>query len=216
MTPLSLVLSYFPSLILSLAGFNLMAMLIHFNIYYLCGLLFSLYGLPVLTYAIHNRFYPLRSGISYLGDGYSPWWGSHQIQAIYIALPALESWMRLVPGLFSAWLRLWGAQIGRQVYWTPGLEIADRGLLEVGDQVVFGQRVGLYAHVIKPVVRSCRPDLLLYLKPITIGTGAFVGAGSDLAAGAVVLPGAFLPAASRVYPNQIAETTETTEKLCAG
>ena len=61
----------------------------------------------------------------------------HQLQVLYSAFPAL----RLVPGLYSAWLRLWGSRVGRAVYWTPQVKITDRGLLKVGDGVVFGHRV---------------------------------------------------------------------------
>ena len=133
--------------------------------------LFFLYGFPLLAYHLHRFVYPLAHGISYLqGSDYSPWWGSHQFQLIYIAFPALEILLRLVPGVFSAWLRLWGANIGKQVYWTPALEIADRGLLTIGDGVVFGHRVGMYSHIIKPR----RDNLMLYLNPITIGDGSFI------------------------------------------
>lgn len=41
----------------------------------------------------------------------------------------------LIPGIFSCWLRLWGAKVGRDVYWTTRLEIADRSLLEIGDRI---------------------------------------------------------------------------------
>ncbi|MEO0432736.1 MAG: acyl transferase [Cyanobacteria bacterium J06656_5] len=198
MTPLSKLLSFFPSV--TLAGAALASL---YGIWgrspwgLLLGLFF-LYGLPVLSYRLHSRRYPLNYGISYLqGDDYSPWWGSHQLQVIYVAFPVLETLLRLVPGLFSAWLRLWGAQVGKRVYWTPGLEIADRGLLFVGDDVVFGHQVGLSSHIIKPR----RDNLMLYVKPITIGDGSFIGAGSYLGPGATVTAGSYLTARSEIYPN---------------
>ena len=162
-------------------------------------LLFVLYGLPVVIYRLHARFYPIVEGVSYLkGEQYSPWWGSHQLQSIYIAFPLLESVLRLVPGAFSSWLRLWGAQIGRQVYWGSIGEIADRGLLTVGDRTLIGHRVGLYAHIIKPK----RDNLLLYVKAIKIGNDAFVGSGSYLGAGVVVTEGAYLESGSEIHPNK--------------
>ncbi|MGB3496092.1 MAG: hypothetical protein WBA57_25405 [Elainellaceae cyanobacterium] len=158
----------------------------------------AVYGFPVIIYRLHQWRYPIESGISYLQtDTYSPWWGSHQMQVIFIAMPALESILRLVPGFFSAWLRLWGAKVGTQVYWTPGLEIADRGLLEVGDRVVFGHQVELYAHVIKPK----KNDLMLYVKPIIIGDDAFIGAASRISAGTVIANGTYVPAKTDVHPN---------------
>jgi acetyltransferase-like isoleucine patch superfamily enzyme len=199
MTILSLLLSWFPALVLGLTGAALVSCVYEPSILSFGAVLFALYGLPVIMYRWHQWVYPLQEGISYLrGKAYSPWWGTHQIQVIYIAIPTLEAVLRLIPGVFSGWLRLWGAKIGRQVYWTPSLEIADRGLLEIGDRVVVGHRVGLYAHVIKPR----RHDLMLYVKTIKIGSDVFLGAGSQLGPGAVIGDGVYLPVSTLVYPNQ--------------
>lgn len=198
MTPLSSFLSLFPSVTLALATVSLGYGLWHHSLVGPMLCTFFLYGLPVLAHGLHNRIYPLKNGITYLqGQAYSPWWGSHQMQLIYIAFPALETVLRMVPGLFSAWLRLWGAQVGKRVYWTPALEIADRGLLSIGDGVVFGHRVGLYGHIIKPR----RDNLMLFLKPITIGDGSFIGAGSYIGPGATIGAGSYLEAGSEIYPN---------------
>lgn len=198
MTLLSKSLSFFPGLTLAVAMLSLGYSLWAHSFWGLLLWIFSLYGLPVLAYRLHRRMYPLEPGISYLqGGDYSPWWGSHQFQLIYIAFPALETLLRLIPGLFSVWLRLWGAEVGKRVYWTPALEIADRGLLAIGDDVVFGQQVGLYSHIIKPR----RDNLMLYLKPITIEDGSFIGAGSYIGPGATITAGSFLAAGSEIYPN---------------
>ncbi|MEM8615130.1 MAG: acyl transferase [Cyanobacteria bacterium P01_H01_bin.105] len=210
MTLLSKLLSLFPSLTLGLSALSVI-----YSLHSPWGLIlcfFWLYGLPVFAYRLHTWFYPLKSGISYLqGSDYSPWWGGHQFQLIYIAFPVLETWLRLVPGLFSIWLRLWGAQIGNQVYWTPVLEIADRGLLTIGDGVVFGHRVGLYSHIVKPR----RDNLMLYLKPISIGSGSFVGAGSYIGPGATIAAGSYLKADSKIYPNAAIDSAQK-GKSCAG
>ncbi|MEO0645917.1 MAG: DapH/DapD/GlmU-related protein [Cyanobacteria bacterium J06650_10] len=178
------------------------------------GLLFLLYALPVLTYWLHNHVHQVTEGVSYLrGKQYSPWWGAHQIQAIYIAFPILETVLRLVPGAFSAWLRLWGAQIGKGVYWGSIGEIADRGLLKVGDHALIGHRVGFYAHIIKPK----RDNLLLYVKAIEIGENAFVGSGSYIGAGVVVTPGAYLESGSEIHPNKtVTGQKRTSEPLTGG
>ena len=203
MTLLSRVLAFFPGLIVGFAIGSFLwlcisttwpILLLRFGLF-----LFVLYGLPLLTYRIHNHFHKIPEGISYLrGEKYSPWWGAHQIQSIYIALPALETVLRILPGVFSVWLRLWGAQVGKQVYWGSIGEISDRGLLRVGDRALIGHRVGLYAHIIKPK----RDNLLLYVKAIEIGEGAFVGSGSSLGAGVVLTPGAYLESGSEVHPNK--------------
>ncbi|GET38177.1 DapH/DapD/GlmU-related protein [Microseira wollei] len=199
MTLLSKIILFFPAIVLLVTGGSLIYFAHAPSILSVLAVLFSLYGLPVLVYRLHQWIYPLREGISYLqGKEYSPWWGSHQIQVIYIAIPALEAVLRLIPGVFSGWLRLWGAKVGRNVYWTPGLEIADRGLLEIGDRVVIGHRVGIYSHVIKPR----KQDLMLYVKKVKIGNDAFVGAGSHLAAGVVIEDGVYIPVITNLYPNQ--------------
>ncbi|MEH2218584.1 MAG: acyl transferase [Nostoc sp.] len=199
MTVISKILSFFPTFILLLTGAAIIYLAYSPNIFSILAVFLSIYGLPVLVYRLHEWVYPVREGISYLlGEEYSPWWGSHQIQVIYIAIPVLEAVLRLIPGVFSCWLRLWGAKVGRDVYWTPGLEIADRSLLEIGDRVVVGHNVGIYCHIIKPR----KQNLMLYVKKVKIGCDVFVGAGSNLAPGVVVADGSYLPAATKLYPNQ--------------
>ncbi|WP_445628388.1 acyltransferase [Nostoc sp. DSM 114167] len=199
MTVLSKILLFFPAFVLLLTGAAIVYLVYSPNIFSIFGVFLSIYGLPVLVYRLHEWVYPVREGISYLQNKeYNSWWGSHQIQVIFIAIPVLEAVLRLIPGVFSCWLRLWGAKVGRDVYWTPSLEIADRSLLEIGDRVVIGHRVGIYSHVIKPR----KQNLMLYVKKVKIGSNVFVGAGSNLAAGVVIGDGSYVPAASNLYPNQ--------------
>jgi hypothetical protein len=198
MTFLSLVLSFFPALVMGMTAISFLWICIYPGFLPVFALLFSLYGFPLLAYRIHHYFYPVQEGIFYLkGPGYSPWWGSHQIQVIYITFPAIESVLRLIPGVFSLWLRLWGAQIGRGIYWMPTLELADRGLLDVGDRSIVGHRVGIYGHVIKPK----HNNLMLYIKAVKIGSDVFVGSGTHLGPGVTVADGVYLPIATHLYPN---------------
>lgn len=163
------------------------------------GCFYALWIRP-LAYRLHQRLWPLHQGLSRLDRPvYSPWWGAHQIQLFYDAFPALEALLRLIPGAYSAWLRAWGSRIGRRVHWTPRVDITDRGLLEVGDDVIFGHLVGCYAHVVDR--RGGR--LMLYSKPIRIGAGAFIGAGSRLGPGARIEPGSYLPALTDVGIREI-------------
>lgn len=200
MTFLSTLLSWFPTLVMLMALASFLWVCFLPNIVSMTILFFCLYIFPLLIYRTHEKFFPIKEGISYLCDKeYSPWWGSHQIQIIYITFPALEAALRLIPGAFSLWLRLWGAKVGKGVYWTPHLEIADRGLLEIGDNVVFGHGIGIYSHVIKPK----KQDLLLYVKKVKIGNNIFLGAWSHLGPGVAVEDGTFVPVNSHLYPNQI-------------
>jgi len=199
MTFLSVILSFFPAIIISLAVLSFLWVCFSPGIFSILTLLFSLYGLPLLVYRIHELFYPIKEGISYLGTKeYSPWWGSHQIQVIYIAFPALETLLRLIPGAFSIWLRLWGAKVGKSVYWTPQLEISDRGLIEIGDRVIFGHGIGIYSHIIKPR----KNDLMLYVKKVKIGTNVFLGAWNHVGPGVAVEDETYVPVATHLYPNK--------------
>ncbi len=157
-----------------------------------------IYLVPPLCYRVHGRLFPLTPGLSRLvGGGYHPWWGGHQIQLLFIALPSLEALLRLTH-LYSPWLRLWGARVGRGVYWTPLVEITDRALLDIGDGVVVGHKCGFYGHAIKPA----KDNLVLYVKPIRIGANAFLSGGCGFGPGAEVEPGAYLPLRTEVYPNR--------------
>lgn len=108
------------------------------------------------------------------------WWTMFNLQVIFCRLPLLEEILRIVPGLYSAWLRLWGARIGRLTYWAPGLVILDRSFVHIGDDVVFGAGVRLNPHVMT-VNDSGEKELIL--APVTIGSGAVVGGYSLLTAG---------------------------------
>lgn len=184
------ILGFFPAFWLLAAMACLWRVLVAGDVASALALLAVLYLLPVALYRLHQALWPLVEGASRLdAAGYSPWWGGHQLQVMYSAFPALEGVLRLVPGLYSAWLRLWGSRIGRAVYWTPQVDIIDRGLLEVGDGVVFGHRVACYAHLVKR-----RDDgLVLYVRRIRIGAGVMLGASSRLGPGARIDDGVALP-----------------------
>jgi hypothetical protein len=164
------------------------------------------YLYPPLLWRAVSRIFPLRTGMRVFGQvrqkrdstldspanpsGASAgginlttsWMVAYQIQLIYGILPFAEKLLLIVPGAYSAWLRLWGSRIGKQVYWTPGTEIVDRTHVEVGDRVIMGQHSYLSCHV----VMKRKDRYFLYFAPVKVGTGAFVGAWSILAAGTKV------------------------------
>jgi hypothetical protein len=144
------------------------------------ALIAFVYLAPVACFRVHEALWPVPEGRSRLDlPGYSPWWGAHQFQLPYLAFPALEAALRLVPGAYSAWLRLWGSRVGRRVHWTPRVDIVDRSLLVIGDDVVFGDRVACYCHLVKR-----RGDgLLLYVRRVQVGDGVLLGAGCRLGPG---------------------------------
>jgi hypothetical protein len=199
MTALGVVMTLFPALVVALAAASGLWLIFAPGWRPIVAGIASLYVLPLVAYRLHALCFPLREGGTRLaGHGYSPWYGSHQLQAVYVALPLLETLLRLVPGAYSAWLRLWGSRVGRGVYWTPHVDIVDRGLVEIGDRVIFGHRSGVISHVIRPT----KDNLLLYVARVRIGDGAFIGAGSYLGPGAVIEPRAMVPATKHVFPRE--------------
>ena len=167
----------------------------------LCFIPAAIYLLPVAVYRLHNALFALHEGISDLAKPqYSPWWGGHQCQILFIMFPSLEMIFTLVPGLFSLWLRLWGSQIGKGVYWTPRLEILDRGLLEIGDHVVVGFYVVFASHMIKP---GRQGEMSLYVKRIVIGSQSLLGAGTHIGPGIEVPAKTVVPVQSVLAPRQI-------------
>ena len=118
------------------------------------------------------------------------WWFTAQWQVIFNRLPVLEELIRLIPGFYSMWMRLWGARVGGLVYWSPGLVILDRPLVNVGSRVVFGVGVRVNPHVIAP---DDAGQMSLSLAPVTIGSDTLVGGYSFLPAGARVADGELVP-----------------------
>ncbi|MEO7651104.1 MAG: hypothetical protein ABIZ80_11600 [Bryobacteraceae bacterium] len=130
-------------------------------------------GVPDGSHAVSSR--------AFLG-----WWAMAQYQMLFNRLPFLEEGMRLVPGLYSLWLRLWGSRIGRLTFWSPGVSVLDRGYLDIGNDVVLATGVRLNGHVLH---RNKQGELELALARIRIGEGATIGGYSLLTAGTEIAPG---------------------------
>jgi hypothetical protein len=151
-----------------------------------------LYLLPVVIVRAFLAVRPLTLGRVATDDpGFLAWWFSAQWQVVFVRLPFLEELLRLVPGLYSLWLRLWGARIGSLVYWAPGVAILDRPLVRVGSRVIFGIGVRINPHVIAPFEDG---RVGLHINYVTIGDDALVGGyslllpGSEIEAGAITKP----------------------------
>ena len=206
---LSKCFSFFPLFEAVLIVSCLIHLIRHPSIMNLFLLTFIIYGFPVLVFRVTRLFIPLtKEGISRLDiKEISPWWIGHQIQLIYIAIPQIEALIRLIPGAFSIWLRLWGSKIGHGVYWTPLVEIIDRSLMEVGKNVVFGHRVFCSSHLIKRKFDR----ITLFVKKIRIGANVFIGAGSNLGPGVNIEADAFVPAKTDLYLNNIFNVEDSHE-----
>ena len=209
MTAMGRIVSLYPAMILGLSTVTVLWFGWHPSIYQPLILAANIYLLPPLTLRLHQLIFPIKEGASNLSERkYSPWWGAHQIQLIYIAIPQLEALLRMVPGLYSVWLRLCGSKVGRNVYWTPNVEITDRCLMDIGDRVVFGHRTHFFAHAIKPGKRG----MILYTRRIKIGDDVFIGAGSRAGPGVVIANGVCLPILTDLYIDQVVESQPDNSK----
>jgi len=140
-----------------------------------------LYLLPPLSARLLLLVSPPTEGRIKLGSAdYFKWWALLSLQIIFCRLPFLEELLRLIPGAYSLWLRLWGSKIGRLTYWAPGARILDRSFLAIGNEVVFGAGVSLNPHVVS---KNDEGELEVQLGTIRIGDRAVVGGYSILTAG---------------------------------
>jgi hypothetical protein len=142
------------------------------------AVLYLLPPLIVRTILVVRRIH--EGNISLGSKDFFLWWTSFQWQMIFCRFPALEELLRLIPGLYSLWLRLWGSRIGRFTFWAPGTLILDRPFLCIGDDVVLGAGVRLNAHVADLDGEGHRRLLLAKLE---IGDRCHIGGYSLLTAG---------------------------------
>jgi hypothetical protein len=111
------------------------------------------------------------------------WWALWQLQMVFNRMPWIEEGLRLVPGLYSLWLRAWGARIGKRTLWSPGVRVFDRPLLTIGDEVVVGIDVHFASHFSGPDPEGV---VTLTLGPIEVAAGTLVGGGALLGPGVVL------------------------------
>lgn len=146
---------------------------------------------PPLLVRLSTFRHPLASGVVAIDSpAFLQWWFAAQCQVVFSRLPFLEELLRLVPGFYSLWLRLWGARIGSLVYWSPGVAVLDRSLVRIGSRVVFGVGVRLNPHVL---ARDSNGKAALYAAPISIGDDVLVGGYSLLLPGCVIADGEVTP-----------------------
>lgn len=161
--------------------------------------LFALYVLPPLVARITLAAAPLAPRVHGIHErGFLVWWWTQQWQTLFNRLPLLEEILRLVPSLYSAWLRLWGARVGALVYWGPGVAILDRPLTIVGDQAMFGAGVRMAAHLVNRLPGGA---VEVTIAPVTVGSASIVGAYSLLGPGVTIGDGESTPAALPMPPH---------------
>jgi hypothetical protein len=159
------------------------------------------YFVPPMVQRVMLRWAPLKEGVSEIdGRKFSPWLATRHIQAMYDALPFLESLLRVFPGFYSMWLRMWGSRIGYGVEWPVRMDVLDRGLMDIGNRVVFSREVELAAHV-RRKTDGGRSRVLVRM--VRIGSYAFLGANARVSAGASVPSNAAVPDMTHVSVNEV-------------
>ena len=176
---LFLVFNYIPFFLCCGTGFTIWKF--HNNLALMFGIILGIiYVIPPLITRIALLLFPLKEDeYELLSKNYYVWWLTFCCQIIYLRFPILEEILRVIPGLYSIWLRVfWGAKIGKFTFWAPGTRILDRPFLVVGDNVVFAADTRINAHV--------QTDEKLLLSPIIIEDNVVVGAYSLLTSGTVL------------------------------
>ena len=201
MTAADRLFSYFP-LLMTVASFAALGVFAQWpSVWSAALVLFVVYFVPPIAQRWMFRWAALKQGVSEIdGRKFSAWLASHHIQAVYDALPFLESLLRVFPGFYSMWLRLWGSRVGYGVEWPVRMDVLDRGLMDVGNRVVFSREVELAAHVRKKTDGG-RSRVLV--RTVRIGSYAFIGAGARVGAGASVPSNASVPEMAVVGVNEV-------------
>jgi len=201
MTAADRLFSYFPLLMTALSFAALGVFAQWPSLWSAILLLFVVFFVPPLVQRVMLRWAPLKQGVNEIdGRKFSPWLASHHIQAMYDALPFLESLLRVFPGFYSMWLRMWGSRVGYGVEWPVRMDVLDRGLMDIGNRVVFSRRAELAAHVRKKTDGG-RSRVLV--RTVRIGSYAFLGARVRVGPGASVPSNASVPELTVVGVNEV-------------
>jgi hypothetical protein len=148
-------------------------------------LLFQVFGKPEGQFDINTK-------------AYFVWWAVAQLQAIFVRVPAFEEILRIIPFVYSNWLRLWGARIGAMVYWGPRIMLLDRPWLSVGSRVIIGYGTGFTSHLVSKNAQTGKIELLLATPRVE--DDVILGGLSGLGPGSEVAEGEMLPSTLLLAP----------------
>jgi hypothetical protein len=130
-------------------------------------------------------------------QAYRVWWFLTQLQTLFNRLPMLEEMLRLVPGLYPAWIKLWGGSVSPFAYVGPGVLITDRYLVTVERGAVLGWMSALAGHM---VVRNEAERFVVVVAAPKVEAEAILGGAAGLGPGATLSARHMLPAGRRVAP----------------
>lgn len=157
-----------------------------------------LYLLPPLAVRLALAFFGRPQGmLPQRSRGFLVWWWATQWQTAFNRLPWLEELLRLVPGLYPLWIRLWGGRISLQTYVAPGVQIVDRWAVQVQAGAVLGLRCVLSGHL---GTRDTAGRSIVIVAAPCVQAHAIVGGFAMLGPGAVLRAGQVLPAGRHLGP----------------
>lgn len=146
-----------------------------------------LYLLPPALACLSISIFGLPKGkVSISSKEFFVWWLLFQLQAVFNRLPFLEELLRIIPGVYSLWLRFWGSKIGKLTFWSPGVRILDRSYLQIGDNVIFGAGVRLNPHVVD---KNSQGILELMIDNVSIENDVVVGGYALVTTGSIISSG---------------------------
>lgn len=139
------------------------------------------------------------------------WWALTQLQMPFNRFPALEEALRLVPGLYPAWIALWGGRISALAFIGPRVVVTDRHATRIERGAVIGFSGALAGHM---ALREADGRWTVIAAGPRVERDAVLGGGAGLGPGAVLARGAMLPAGRRVgpfdrFPREAAKERET-------
>lgn len=152
---------------------------------------------PVASRLILTAFGRPQGELSQDMTAYRVWWVLTQWQILFNRLPFLEELLRLVPGLYSAWIRLWGGNLSPRAYVGPGVRITDRHAIYVGHGAILGMKAILSGHL---VLRNEDGRWLVLAAAPIVEAEAILGGDTKLGPGAVLRAGEMLPTGRFVRP----------------
>jgi acetyltransferase-like isoleucine patch superfamily enzyme len=180
-----------------LTGLISLIFFLHHHQFFLFFLFIYIYLIPILLYRmIYLLFSPQYGRYPLYSKNFLIWWYGAQLQSMFTRFSFLEELLRMIPYCYSLWLTLWGAKLGRYIFWAPKLLIADRGSIEIGDKVLFGYGVKCTSHLIS---KSHGKDIFIYQK-IVIGEEAFIGALTNISPGVIIADQVLISGSSTLLP----------------
>jgi hypothetical protein len=156
------------------------------------------YALPLTLYRVVTAFHPLREGFLYYEpERPSIWVLASRLQILYAAFPVLER-LLIVLGFYSAWLRLWGSHVGKNVLWSPQTQLLDRAGVDIGDGCFIGQNCTFSSYVTHPR----RGKHFIYYSKVKLGENVFVGAFSKFGPGTRIAAHTQVPSLTNLLMNR--------------